>query len=328
MIVVRGKSIGAVALVLCVGLALAGWGLSGSDGQHQVWVRSSTKDGAPASLGQLFSLTTNQLAAVDIALVNLLCAEGLPRMTGITRQQAQGTLDAWANRVASETERNLHQFRENPAEFNNSEACFRMLALVTVLQQDFGVHYDPGQIGSMDYSDSSSLFLQGVLGPKRQGTCLSMPVLYVAVGRRLGYPLKLVTTKAHLFARWESSDGSERLNLEATNQGLNCYPDEYYRSWPIPVNDAELRECGYLKSLSREEEFAVFLAARGHCLQANGRFAEAQLAQAQAHVLVPKSPVYLAFLAGAVKREMPTWRQVEIDLGQTAFGGGEHQRKE
>ena len=30
-----------------------------------------------------------------------------------------------------------------------------------------------------------------------RGTCSSLPVLQVAVGRRLGYPLKLVTTKGH-----------------------------------------------------------------------------------------------------------------------------------
>jgi hypothetical protein len=54
------------------------------------------------------------------------------------------------------------------------------------------------------------LFLHG-LTQGRGGTCLSMPVAYVAVGRRLGYPLKLVTAKGHLFARWESLDGKERL---------------------------------------------------------------------------------------------------------------------
>ena len=43
---------------------------------------------------------------------------------------------------------------------------------------------------------------------------------------------------------------------------------------------------------------------------------EAQLAHAQAHVLAPKSPIHLAFLASAVKREMPDWHRVQVDLGQ------------
>ncbi len=46
-----------------------------------------------------------------------------------------------------------------------------------------------------------------------------MPVLYVAIGRRLGYPLELVTTKGHVFACWE--DSNDRFNIEGTNEGLN-----------------------------------------------------------------------------------------------------------
>ena len=318
----QNRLAGTVGLLACIGLLLGGWGLlrRGNADRDAMQAGSS----APDSLRPLLALTTNDLAGVDIALVNLLCAEGLPQAGGITPQEAKHTLDEWAKRVASETERNFHQFRENPAGFNNSEAYYRMLAMVTVLQQDFGVHYNAAHIQSPDFSDSRDLFLCGILGPKREGTCLSMPVLYVAVGRRLGYPLKLVTTKAHVFARWESADGKERLNLEGTNQGLNCFPDEYYLRWPVAMSEAESREGGYLKSLSAAEELAVFLSARGHCLEVNGRLAEAQLAQAQAHVLAPQSPVYLAFLAGAVRKEMPAWRQVQIDLGQNQAMGNEN----
>jgi hypothetical protein len=141
-------------------------------------------------------------------------------------------------------------------------------------------------------------------------------VLYVAVGRRLGYPLKLVTTKAHVFARWESVDGKERFNIEGTNEGLNCFPDDYYRTWPIAMSIAEAERGQYLRSLTAAEELALFLSVRGHCLETLGRFAEAQLAHAHAHALTPQSPVYLAFLAGAVKRELPDWESVQIDLGQ------------
>jgi regulator of sirC expression with transglutaminase-like and TPR domain len=187
--------------------------------------------------------------------------------------------------------------------------------MITVLQQDFKVHYNSDRIDAPDFADSRDLFLHGILGQKRQGTCVSMPVLYVAIGRRLGYPLKLVTTKAHLFARWESTDGKEKLNIEATNQGLNCYPDDYYRNWPVPMTDEEVRHGHYLQSLTANEELAVFLSTRGHCLEANGRLTEAQLAHAQAHVLAPETPAYLAFLIAAVKKEAPDWQRVSVDLG-------------
>jgi hypothetical protein len=77
--------------------------------------------------------------------------------------------------------------------------------------------------------------------------------------------------------------------------------------------------------LSAAGELAVFLSVGGHCLGVNGWLAETQLAHAQAHVLASRSPLYLAFLAGAVGEEMPAWRQVQIDLGQNRAVGNENQ---
>jgi hypothetical protein len=54
-----------------------------------------------------------------------------------------------------------------------------------------------------------------------------MPVLYVAQARRLGYPVSLVTTKGHLFDRWEGR--GERFNVECTGHGMNRYDDAHYR---------------------------------------------------------------------------------------------------
>jgi regulator of sirC expression with transglutaminase-like and TPR domain len=253
---------------------------------------------------------------VEVATANLLCAEGLGANEPPSIPTATAILDNWAARVKSETERHLYKLRQNPAEYQNSEAYFKILVLITVLQQDFGIHYNPQKITAPDFSDPDDLFLRGLLGEKRTGTCVSMPVLYVAIGRRLGYPMKLVTAKAHLFARWEGPDGKERLNIEATNQGLNCFPDEYYRNWPVPMSEEEYNSGHYLRSLTPEEELALFLSTRGHCLEAQGRLPEAQLAHAQTHVLAPKSPIHLAFLASAVKRELPDWHRVQVDLGQ------------
>jgi regulator of sirC expression with transglutaminase-like and TPR domain len=163
-----------------------------------------------------------------------------------------------------------------------------MLCLVTVLQQDFGVSYSPNRAkpseGTIEpnetfFADSRDIFLHGLLGPRRTGTCASLPVLYVAVGRRLGYPLKLVAAKNHLFVRWENE--RERLNIEATTQGLTTFDDEYYRGWPFPMTPEEERTERYLTSLSPAEELSVFLSLRTQCLLAAGRYAEALAKQEQ-----------------------------------------------
>ncbi len=103
----------------------------------------------------------------ELARLNLLCAESLPGGEKIDLLAVEQTLGTWARRVASETERYFHEFRRDPAEYHNSEPYFRLSVLITVLQQDFGVHYNPTQVESPDFSDSRNLFLNGLLGPER-----------------------------------------------------------------------------------------------------------------------------------------------------------------
>jgi hypothetical protein len=229
--------------------------------------------------------------------LNLLCAEGLTGSDGVDLGAMLGTLDAWAKRVDEETHRHFYRYVQQPEEFNGSVGYFRVLMMVTILQQDHGVRYNPARIEAsipddVFFADSRDLFLHGILGERRMGTCVSMPVLYVAVGRRLGYPMKLVQTKGHVFARWESADGKERFNIEGTNQGLNCFPDEHYRQWPVPSSQAEVVANRYLESMSTAEELALFLATRGHCLQAARKHAEANEMYRMAERMAPGVAVY------------------------------------
>jgi hypothetical protein len=244
--------------------------------------------------------------------MNLLCAEGLPRGLQPNLEECVTMIQSWAARVRFETERHRYRFEQNPNEFQNSEGYFRMLMLGVVLADDFGVHYNveqqmaPGQarVGDGFFADARNVFLHGLLGADRQGTCSSLPVLYVAVGRQLGYPLKLVTTKGHLFVRWDG-DG-ERFNVEATSRGLNCFSDGYYRHWPFELSPGEEAAEGYMKSLAPVEELAVFLSIRGMCLKEAGRLSDAATAFAAAVRLAPNCRSYqevLASLQGNLGRQ-------------------------
>jgi hypothetical protein len=257
----------------------------------------------PRNLAELLALKPADLESVDLALMNLLCAQGLPGSGDLNVPHDLATLDRWAERVESETKKYFHKFRENPAEYNSSEGYFRVLVLITVLQQDFKVRYNPAHItdptspepDSLFFTDSKDLFLNGLACPRAMGTCISMPVLYVAVGRRLGYPMKLVTTREHLFARWEG--GKERFNIEATGQGLSTFDDDYYKTWPFPLTEVEVRSGQYLKSLAPAEELSLFLETRGHCLRVAGDLGQARTAYLQAQKLAPQWPEHQVFLA-------------------------------
>ena len=69
--------------------------------------------------------------------------------------------------------------------------------------------------------------------------------------------------------RWE--DAKERFNIEATNRGLNCYPDREYMEWPWPISEEELATGMYMKPLSPKRELAAFLELRSLCLKQNSR---------------------------------------------------------
>ena len=235
----------------------------------------------PESLSELLALQPARMAEVPLARRNLLCATGLSSSSEPAITACDATLQTWAARIRSETQRHRYRFERDPAQFENSEGYFHMLMLCVVLTEDFRIHYDeerragPAATRPDDgfFGDPSSIFLHGLLGPVRKGTCRSIPVLYVAVGRRLGYPLKLVTTRGHLFVRWDGR--GERFNVEATAHGLSRFSDDYYRHWPVELNPGEEAAEGYLKSLSAPEELAAFLSIRGMCLREQARLPEA-----------------------------------------------------
>jgi hypothetical protein len=267
-----------------------------------------TQSAEPGTFHELLAKPPADLERTDTALLNLLCARGLPGADSVNVQEFLQTLNHWAERIKSETERHLYRFRKNPAEFDHSEGYFRMLMMAVVLYEDFGVRYNPALVlppdqlrtGDHFFANAENVFLHGLLGLRRLGTCSSMPVLYVALGRRLGYPMKLVTAKAHLFVRWEGA--GERFNLEATGRGMNRYDDAHFKQWPFPVTDEEIKAEGYLKSLTPAEELAVFLSIRGQCLMEAGRIAEASASYADAMLLAPASRGYHLLLEDAQQK--------------------------
>ncbi len=196
----------------------------------------------------LCELPEEELAKLDIAVLNLVCAKLLPESEGVDFMGCVQRLDEWARLVRLNTEHWWPSLGSAPEMCNHSPNRFRMMALVTVLQRHLGVKYfRPFSEGDYNASDSRNLFIHGLLNG-HGGTCVTMPVLYTAVGRRLGYPLKLVRTYQHLFARWDEPAG-ERFNIECTCFGFHACDDDHYLTKPRPI-PAELLNRGiYLRSL-------------------------------------------------------------------------------
>jgi hypothetical protein len=136
------------------------------------------------------------------------------------------------------------------------------------------------------------VFIHGILGPKRTGTCSSLPTFAVAVGRRLGYPLKLVLVPHHTLYRWD--DGTEVFNYQHTEAGGQVQPDGYYHTWPRvwDEEDHRLNERTqvWLHSLTPAKEASKFLCNRAILLREVGRHPEALAALAAAERFDPINP--------------------------------------
>lgn len=259
-----------------------------------------------SSLPQLVALSDDGISQLDIALANLVCAHGLPGMGPTRFEDRLHWLDEAARLVKLETDRHYYKFLNDPAAFDFSEARFCVVALVTVLQRKCGVRYNPKwkaltpdcPVPDSFGIDANDLFIPAII-EGIGGTCGSLPVLYAAVGRRLGYPMRLVKAARHLFVRWDDRDGKcwhhpDEFNIEATGPGIHILPDDHYRTWPHPVSESDVEVGIFLKSLTRREEIAEFVATRGYCLQANRRLNEAIQAFGEAVRLAPHNRHFAA----------------------------------
>lgn len=236
-------------------------------------------------------------------MVNLLCATGLPGSEDLDIGQCLATLDQWAQVVAVETERFRPNFRPNPS--CPTDARYRCYMLIKVVRDGFGLRHhllpdkgtgftgiiDQPADGSSGFEDSRPLFIHGLLGPDRIGSCTSLPVVYAAVGRRLGYPIKLGLAVGHVFIRWDSP--GELFNMDGSGPDYITTPsDDGFIDKPRPWTQHE-KTCGYyMRSITPVEELAVFLSVRAACLMHTGQLGEAAAMMAKAAQLAPGDPMY------------------------------------
>ena len=254
---------------------------------------------------QLVHESDEELARRDIAEVNLACAADLPGSKWINHEYCTEFLDRAAGLVEQATERAWPKFQRRPWQYEKSEAYFRVLVLITVLQRDLGVRYNPDKISENVPLDTADTFIHGII-QGNGGTCASMPVVYAAVGRRLGYPIKLVSTKGrhseHMFARWDVP-GGERFNIEATNKGLSTFSDDYYRTCRYQLTPEMEKKGGYLKSLTPREELSGFLVQRAFRWKDVKQSRRAADALAWASALVPDNEYHI----NTLKKDMNEW---------------------
>lgn len=101
-------------------------------------------------------------------------------------------------------------------------------------------------------------FINGYISTKH-GSCITMPMLYVILGERLGFPIYPVRSAKHFFVRYipERKIKSFNGNIEATNGGGYISDKEYKDDVLLPVKS--IKNGVYLRSLSKKEYIASLL---------------------------------------------------------------------
>lgn len=93
----------------------------------------------------------------------------------------------------------------------------------------------------------------------RRGNCITMPILFLAIGQRLGLTMTLAEAPLHVLVKYTDDDG-KIWNLETTSGG-GFTRDAWYRQ-KLPMSDKAVASGVYLRPLTHEEAtalIAVFL---------------------------------------------------------------------
>ena len=109
-------------------------------------------------------------------------------------------------------------------------------------------------------------FLLGEIVKTKHGHCLGLTMLYVILGEKADVPLYGVVVPGHIFVRYD--DGTTERNIETLRLGAS-YSTKWYKGH-YQITDQEADNHLYLKNLTAQELFAVFLVNVGQVYAAKG----------------------------------------------------------
>jgi regulator of sirC expression with transglutaminase-like and TPR domain len=133
---------------------------------------------------------------------------------------------------------------------------YRIRALNTYLYKVEGMKYD---LTDPLATKPENRYLNGILDTKN-GSCVTLPLLYLAVAQRLGYPMYPVVTPQHIFLRYV--DPRLRMqNIEATGGG-GYSSNEKYKS-DFQISDKAIENGVYLKTMTYREFLGELIAQNG-----------------------------------------------------------------
>lgn len=205
---------------------------------------------------------------IDIGIVALKLAKDIHPKLDIKAYSAR--IDELAERAKALT---------NGSAFPN----IKVGCINTVLFKEEGLQYnfsDP--LG--DNIDTK--LISGVLD-SRKGSCYSLPLVYLAVAQRLGYPIYPVIVPQHAFLRYVDPNYILQ-NIEPTYKGFYGSDETYIETFHITPK--QIKTGSYLRTLAYREYLGEMIACNGEYWYKHGDYERGLYYTAAARRLFPKSP--------------------------------------
>ena len=155
---------------------------------------------------------------IDLALANWLIVADIPEFHGYTREAYFAELDAMTDQVRKDMARMQASWYGGTNPDDPKTRCQRFCSAIIGLRFAYTEEFReenlaPAQMKAL-YADPNNIALAGLLRTRR-GSCVSMPLIYLVIGQRLGMPVHLVVLGKHFFIRWE--EPGFRVNIETTS---------------------------------------------------------------------------------------------------------------
>ena len=123
-----------------------------------------TQSGCRQAFDRLLEMSDDELGQQDIALVNLVCAGGLPGTENMDIPQCLAIIEEWTERVRSETEKGFARYRANPNPNKGSEAVYRLWWVLYTLRFRIGLTHR--MTAERKASNAKDLRINGATAPR------------------------------------------------------------------------------------------------------------------------------------------------------------------
>ncbi len=224
---------------------------------------------------QLANENKSGLYAKSIEQVLRLDEKDVDLATAVLIISEQWNDNVYGRRYVSKLDDMAFEIR-NRLEAKGLKANYKAIAVINEYLFD--------ELGFKSVSEANNpddLFLHTVMD-KRQGYCLSLSVLYLSLGERLGLPLYGVVVPGHFFVRYD--DGRVRFNIEATGKGGYADDEHYIDKFKVPAGN---NDGIYMQNLNKIQTLGCFFNNLGNSYSDIGNIEQAMLALERAVEINP-----------------------------------------